>query len=205
MRTPTIKELQKLFVKLGYPFYDRGDNNLNTIGIRSVLNDENGETVPDRFNDLIVVCYKVRGEWRLFAYKATTIPGLHYFQQPYDPAYGTGIIVPGFYKGVYELGLHFGKPALQQVGLFKCYRDGDRDSVIDLDPATVREGRYAMNLHYSWHGATTVHNGSAGCQVVAYGSSDPEYIELIGHYQAALKAGQPKLCSYALVLEKDLV
>lgn len=204
MKTPTIQQLQKLFAKLGYPFFEKGENNVNTIGIRSTANDENGDKVPNRFNDLIVICYKVHGDWRLFAYPATTIPGLHYFSQPYDPAYGTGIIVPGFYQGVYELGLHFGKPALQQVGPFRCYRDSNRDSTIDLDPATIRAGLYAMNLHYAWHGATTVDNGSAGCQVVAYGAADPEYVELISHYRAALAAGQPKRCSYALVLEKDL-
>jgi len=49
------------------------------------------------------------------------------------PNFGTAILVPGQYRGAYALGYHFGKPALQQVGNLKLFRDNDLDEQLDLN------------------------------------------------------------------------
>lgn len=204
MNVPTIEQLQATFARLGYPFFERGAYNVNTIAIRNKANDESGELVPDQYNDLLLAVFKdPHGQWQMYAHRATTIPGLVYFQQPMNKAFGTGVLVPGFYKGVYKFGKHNGLPALQQQGNFKVYRDKDRDNRLDLNEIQVCGPECAFNLHYYW-GQTNVHNASAGCIVTMLNAASEEYNRLMHLYKVAADIYGNSF-SLALIRETELV
>jgi hypothetical protein len=188
---------------LGYPFFEKGVQNVNTIGIRAARHATTGKPVTDEYIDLIVLAYKdERGQWRVDGHPATTVPGLHYFRNPINQAWGTGVLVPGFYRGVYQLGRHMGLPALQQAGTFRVYRDRNRDGFLDLVDPQECGPECAFNLHYSW-GQRNVHNASAGCQVVRYTAQSPEYSALMHLYKCAAARWGNRF-SYALLLETDI-
>ncbi|TAL39053.1 MAG: hypothetical protein EPN93_02980 [Spirochaetes bacterium] len=138
MKKFSVSSIISVMKRKYYPVFETGDYNINTVGIRSIMNDETGEVQADRFNDCLCVFYKVKGKWKLYTYKAATVPGIYYLQHPMLPEFGTAILAPGFYRGAYTLGLHYGLPALQQVGLLRLYRDTTRDMVLDLDGRTVQ-------------------------------------------------------------------
>jgi len=190
---------------LGHPVFERGDWNINTVGVRSRKNDETGEECDDRFNDRVCVFYRVHGKWRFFTYAAATVPGRQYLVNPMLPEYGAAILVPGFYRGAYILGTHYGKPALQQAGTMRLYRDATRDTVFDMDPRTIREADWTgINIHYSADNAPIVGPWSAGCQVLRYGPESARYREFIGHYERAIEAGWGNKFSYGLVREEGI-
>lgn len=209
MTTPSIQQVIDACQKLGYPIYEKGDYNLNIIGIRCKEHTKSGQQVTNKFKDLMCVLYKIDGEWKMNVYACTTVPGAHYFKQPINPQFGTAIVVPGHYKGAYKLGVHFGKPALQQVGKLKLYRDRNKDLIIDLDDLTIQLCGYecGINIHYSHKVAREtdkVDNWSAGCQVLAYGEQEPKYIEFIDLFKKAIAAGFANSFSYTLLLESQI-
>ena len=53
----TIEKLREACVRLGYAFVERGDYNLNIIGIRS------GDTSANTFNDVMCLAFKQSGRW----------------------------------------------------------------------------------------------------------------------------------------------
>ena len=157
-----IPAILKQVASAGHAVFTRGLFNLNIVGIRTP--DDSANT----FNDGLVVAYKdehgwiTRGPW-----KWTTDPGTYYRLRPMNVE-GTAIMCPGQYRGAYQIGLHRGRPALRQVGPVRIWRDNNRDAILDMDPATVDTGRYAMNIHRSSSTeSTVVDRWSAGCQVAA--------------------------------------
>jgi hypothetical protein len=65
----------------------------------------------------------------------------------------------GLHKGQYE--------ALKQKSNVKVFRDKNKDMIFDMNPSTIMEGVFGINLHRSnpKTESTYVENWSEGCQV----------------------------------------
>lgn len=154
-----IKDIQSRLNKLGYKFYSNGDYNLNIVGIRC------GDSATNGFTDELHLIYKVNGVWKHDVFKITTKPGIKSLVDPVNVK-GTSILVPGQYPQSHKLGLHKGKyTALVQSKPLKVYRDNNKDKVIDLNPKSIDQGIFGINIHKSGSDSTLVDNWSAGCQV----------------------------------------
>ena len=162
MSLPPI--LQRV-VDAGHVAFDNGDYDLNIVGIRSA------NQVANSFDDWITITYKVDGIWQTKWYACTTDPGT-YWLEGYDSSRvkGTAILQPGQYRGVYAIDKHAGayEALCQRNGPVKCWRDSNRDNVLDWQGATF-EGMYGINIHHaSYTGTSTqVNKWSAGCTVIA--------------------------------------
>lgn len=159
-----ISDLKKTLESKGYIYFTRGLYNLNIIGIRS----NNDNKITNEYDDLLVVEYTSGNNKQQLVYSITTEPGVYYMKQKLLNPKGTAILVPGQYRGCWEIGKHNGKyNALVQKKPVKVYRDGNKDDVYDLNPETINEGVFGINIHRSNENFTrnTVDMYSAGCQV----------------------------------------
>lgn len=167
---------------LGYAVFDgEAEYDLNLVAVRS------SDMTPDVFNDLFTCSYKVKGpngrmQWITRSWKCTTDPGLYWLNR--GNVKGTAVLCPGQYRGVYRIDKHAGKyyALCQRNGPVRCFRDSNRDSVIDMDPDSITEGsRYGINIHRatSRAGRETQDVGmySAGCTVLP---SPDDFSELMG-------------------------
>ena len=154
----TSDNIQKLLKEKGYHLNKRIDYP-NFIGIRY-------ETKINTFDDeLYVIVYSDYITSSMNMYPITTEPGLYALRHPIN-ANGTGILVPGFYEDLWGFGLHKGKyEAFVQINKVRVYRDNDKDSEYDLDPATIEEGIIGANMHMAGVDSATVDNWSYACQV----------------------------------------
>jgi hypothetical protein len=123
--------------------------------------------------------YKEGGRWVSKYWPCTTDPGLYWLDNP-SRIDGTAILVPGQYRGTYVLDKHRGKyeALCQRSGKVKVFRDSNKDNILDMDPNSVVEGFFGINIHRagSKRKSTQVEKWSAGCQVIA----DPaDFAELI--------------------------
>ena len=198
MKNYTINEIKTEATNRGYKIFTEGDNNINTFGIRSKQNFD-GSSVKNLFLDQLYIFYKINGEWILKTYPCTTVPGLHYFNTPYNSAYGTAILKPGQYLGCYQLGFHYSFPALVQTGIVTCYRDTNCDSTIDMDK--TESGFYGINIHYSMDNAMTIDQWSAGCSVLQCGPNSAKYKQFLWHYQNSIAKGYKNQFTYTLLDE----
>lgn len=168
MKTPlTTKcdnyDFKKLFQKKGYAWFEKGVYNLNIVGIRANAN----RKVTNKYDDVLVVDYNTNSGHKRVMYNITTEPGTYYMKNLCN-ADGAAILVPNQYRGCWQLGLHRGKyKALVQKKAVKVYRDKNKDDIYDLNPETIQNGIFGINIHRSnetWT-RTTVDQYSAGCQV----------------------------------------
>ena len=162
MKSKYLPPILRRVAALGHVVFDSGDFDLNLIGVRSPSRQ------PDRWDDEFMVVWKQGGVWRQLAAQATTDPGGWWL---INGQKATAIMVPGQYRGVYKIDLHAGKyPALcQRGGVVRVYRDGNKNQVLDHDPATITEGYFGINIHRAsaHHGDTKiVGKYSAGCTVI---------------------------------------
>lgn len=153
-----ILRLKELYNYKGFKFFDGNKPyNLNIIGWR--LSKE-----IDLFNDIFTIIYRDKAlNWKCLKVTGTTKPGRYYFLKPMNKA-GTGIVVPGQYRGVWEKGLHKGLDALIQKEPIIVYRDNNKDLVIDMD--NTQTGMFNIDFHRMYKAtiSTVVGNRSAGCQ-----------------------------------------
>lgn len=156
----TVDILRSLFKAKGYKFFEQGDYNLNLIGVR-------GDNIPDRFNDEMLVLFKVKGEWVLFNFPITTYPGVYWLRSPMTKE-GCAIMKEGQYSRAYQIGPHFNITALVQTGnKVKVYRDNSKDSTITLIEDSIIEGYFGINIHPVMdRDNNTIGQDSAGCQVL---------------------------------------
>lgn len=148
----------------GYVYFTKGNYNLNIIGVRR----NNNRVITNKYDDILVLIYHNGNGWQKFYYNITTEPGDYYMRKKLGNPKGTAILVPGQYRGCWEIGLHNGKyEALVQRKPVKVYRDGNKDDVYDMYNETIKEGLFGINIHRSNQGFTreTIDMYSAGCQV----------------------------------------
>lgn len=191
--------LKTILEKKGYVYFDKGNYNLNIIGVRS--NNEN--KVTNKFDDFLLVDYNTPAGHRRDVYAFTTEPGLDYMKKPMN-AKGTAILVPGQYRGCWKLGKHNGKyEALVQCKPVKVYRDGNKDLIYDMKPETIDTGLFGINIHRANINGTrpTVDMYSAGCQVVQVYKNYTEFITTCNK-QKALYGNS---FTYTLLEEKDII
>ena len=174
----TYADYEKIFKEKGYAYFTRGEYNLNIIGIRS----DNKNKVTNLFDDLLIVIYKNGSDkWQRVAYKITTEPGIYYMTKKLLNPKGTSILIPGQYRGCWELGKHQGKyKALVQKKPVKVYRDGNKNEIYDMRADCVDSGVFGINIHRSneFLKATFVNSYSAGCQVFADPSDFRKFMNL---------------------------
>lgn len=189
----------ELFKQKGYAFFTNGDYNLNIIGVRK----DNNCKVTNKFDDILVVIYKVSNIWIKIGFNITTEPGDYYMRKELGNIKGTAILVPGQYRGCWMIGKHNGKyDALVQCKPVKVYRDNNKDNIYDLYPETINEGLFGINIHRSNQKITreTIDMYSAGCQVFANPKEFTQFMNLC-YKQKELYGNK---FTYTLIDEKDL-
>ena len=150
--------------KKGYTFFDGNKQlNVNLIGVRR----DNPGT--NEFDDFLVMIYrdkKLKEVCEIFP--VTTDPGEYWLENPMNPK-GTAVLVPGQYRGTWQLGKHQNNyEALVQRKEVKVWRDNNKDKVIDYKSFhTISEGYFGINIHRSnpYDKSYLVNKWSAGCQV----------------------------------------
>ena len=106
--------------------------------------------------------------WVTETFEITTDPGSPYLLKPINN-YGCAILAPGQWRGCYSIGKHRGQYlALVQSGKVKVFRDNDLDNILDMDPETIQDGYFGINIHKRSGESDTVNGASAGCQVFRY-------------------------------------
>ena len=192
MITPTL--LTRTLKRLQHPSALR-EWDLNLVGVRHSDRDSN------HFNDALAVMWWANAHINLVVFLCTTDPGAYWREHPMNPK-GTAILVPGFYPGLWQLGLHRGRyEALVQRGDCEVYRDNDRDQ--QLDGRLVDRGVVGINLHRAadaYDAPESVDRWSAGCQVVPDTS---EYQVLMALSTRHVRA-RGNAFDYSLIQEQDL-
>jgi hypothetical protein len=182
----------------GYLWFEKGDYNLNIVGVRGT---SNGGKATNLFDDFITLSYKIKGEWQFHSFKATTEPSVHYLMNPINKN-GTAILKPSQYRGAYALGLHQGQyEALRQVGELRVYRDTNRDAEYDLvnEASSFNDG---INIHRANPNGESIYinKWSAGCQVIANSKDWNTFISLV---KKSATLYQNKF-TYTLITKDDL-
>lgn len=188
---------KKLFKAKDYVYFDNGNYNLNIIGIR-----KNKINVTNKFDDYLVVIYKVLDKEYRKIYKITTTAGLYYMGNKMGNSNGTAILVPNQYRSSWTIGLHKGQyEALVQCKPVKVYRDSDKDNQYDFNAETIDNGMFGINIHKAGRDSTLVNNWSAGCQVFKRAADFNEFMDIC-HKQVYYKKGNK--FTYTLLNENDL-
>jgi hypothetical protein len=179
---------------LGHVVFTKGEYNLNIIGIRSK------EHKPNSFDDRICVVFRDEQGWITRTWPCTTEPGRYWLENPMNVD-GTAILVPGQYRSVYKISKHRGQydALCQRGGTVKCYRDDNKDDIIDSEPESITEGYYGINIHKAGTDSTQVGKWSAGCQVFSNAKDFEEFMSIC--YAAKQKWGDG--FSYTLIVEPD--
>lgn len=145
------------------------------------------------------------GQERHKSWVVTTVPGIFHLQAPKNPK-GCAVLVPGQYRGVYQMGFHqqdLKHPALvQSGGHVRAYRDNDRDRLAE-ETSVIDIGDFGINIHRSNPAGASirVHNWSAGCQVF---QRLLDHTELLGICEGFRHSCANKF-SYTLLRERELV
>lgn len=192
-------DIPAIMKKKGYAFFTNGYYNLNIIGIRK----DNKNAVNNKYDDVMIVMYKTKKGWTTMYYIITTEPGAYYMSKKLGNVKGTAILVPGQYRGCWEIGKHNGKyKALVQRKPVKVYRDGNMDMIYDMYPETINEGMFGINIHRSNKGFTrdTIDMYSAGCQVF----NDPKKFDSFMNLCDKQAELYGNTFTYTLLDEKDL-
>ena len=167
---------------LGHAVFEKGEYNVNIIGIRSK------EHKPNSFDDRMCVVFKDPMGWITHTWACTTEPGEYWLENPGN-VNGTAILVPGQYRGVYKIDEHRGQydALCQRKGTVRTYRDNNKDDIVDLSSDSITEGFYGINIHKAGRSSTQVNKWSAGCQVFANEEDFSEFMSIC--YAARSKWG----------------
>lgn len=171
-----LPPLLERVASLGHKTFSSGDWDMNIIAIRSK------ERKAGKFDDRIFLVFKVQDQWRQHMWTCTTDPGTYYLKTAAKDWHdkGTAIAAPGQYRASHSIGSHRGYTALVQTGKMKCFRDKNMDETLDMDPSTLEEGRFALNIHRS--SATKISKAnikwSGGCCVFANPAGFAEFMRL---------------------------
>ena len=200
MRDITTKALIEAVEKLGHSVF-KGDTkpyNLNIVGIRAI------KPATNRFNDLMCVFWKYEGQWNIYKMQCTTLPGLHWLENPMNPK-GCAILKEGQYKSTYSIDKHNNKylALCQRLAPVTVYRDDDKDREYDMIASTEQRGMFGINIHRAsaYKELERVNKNSAGCQVI----QDPNEYEI--HMDIVKKAAEVwgNSFTYTLINQKNLL
>jgi hypothetical protein len=181
----TVAQLKSTFDALGYKWFEKGEYNLNIIGIRNAVT---GNKVTNAFDDQLVLAYKIKDNWQIKSYKFTT-----------DNGGGSARLVPGQYLKSHFIGLHQGKyEALKQCGPVTVYRDYTKDGIYQTDKTET--GVFGINIHKAGLDSQRVDDWSHGCQVFKRVADFNQFMALAK--KAATIHGNR--FSYTLLESKDL-
>tara|TARA_B100000424_G_scaffold264961_1_gene253969 strand:+ start:109 stop:768 length:660 start_codon:yes stop_codon:yes gene_type:complete len=173
------EQYRKVFENKGYAFFEKGDFNLNIVGVRNDSGD------ASKFDDFINVVYKIDNNWVCDSYSVTTEPGVRILKRPLKEVRhkGTAILVPDQYRSAYRIGWHGSKTnghtALVQRGQkVRVWRDNNRDSKPDFH-GPEEDGWFGINIHKHRGSAARINTGgvSAGCQVFQDSKEFYEFME----------------------------
>ncbi|MDB4343509.1 hypothetical protein OAA15_00650 [bacterium] len=170
-------EIETAVKRLDYNWFEKGNYNLNIVGIRNM---DTNYQITDKFDDLLTISYKIDELWYIHKFSATTDPGKYWTENLINPN-GAAILVPGQYKGAYKIGMHQGKyKALKQSKPVRVFRDDNRDECFDLDDNRIQEGIFGINIHRasSYTTSTQIGKWSAGCQVIANNKNFDKLMDL---------------------------
>lgn len=193
----TTYNFEKLFKDKGYAWFTKGSYNLNIIGIRS-----NNNKVTDKYDDILVVDYNTDNGHKRVCYTITTEPGKYYMQNLCNPK-GAAILVPGQYRGCWQIGLHHGKyKALCQRKAVKVYRDNNKDMIYNMTPKSIDKGIFGINIHRSNKTCIcdTIDKYSAGCQVF----NDPVEFNAFMRLCETQRKLYGNTFTYTLINEEDM-
>ena len=119
----TIKQMTN------YKWFEKGDYNLNIVGVR---NSDTKDKVTNRFDDKITLSYKVNDVWQFHSFDCTTDPGTHWVENIMRKE-GVAILKPGQYRSSHKIRKHQGRyEALGQQNPVKVYRDNNPDHMYNL-------------------------------------------------------------------------
>ena len=194
-----VCNFKEVLEKKGYVYFEKGNYNLNIIGVRS----NQCNKVTNKYDDYLVVIYNTDSGWKRQIYTITTEPGLKLMKDPTN-CKGTAILAPGQYRGAYKIDKHRGKydALCQRNKVVKVYRDNNRDEVYDYKPENTDTGMFGINIHRSnefWTRAT-IDQYSAGCQVFNNSNDFQAFIRLC-EKQKELYGNS---FTYTLINEEDL-
>ena len=169
-----LDNIKSYFAAKEYKFFDTPDKklNLNIIGVRR---DNQGSNT---FDDFLLVMYREEELMINHRWQATTDPGKYWLKNPMNPK-GTAVLVPGQYRGTWQLGKHQGKyEALCQRKPVKVWRDDNKDRVLDFYSSPEDEGYFGINIHRSnpYTESSQVDKWSAGCQVFKKAADFKEFM-----------------------------
>jgi len=186
-----LQDIMKVYIAKGYPILM--NNKPNIFGIRNCNN------ITDAFDDYIGIFWGEQEMDNFVIFEATTDPGKFYAENPIDGK-RTAMMVPGYHKDVYALGLHQGKAdheCLRQVKDIAFYQDTDRNFEIDIN-APIKWQSIGANIHGTRPDleAWRVGKFSAACQVIKTWNSFQTFMNVC-------KASKEKFFSYALLEKKD--
>ena len=159
-----LPEILRRVKNAGYVIFENGVHNANIIGVRSASRE------AGKFDDkMYFVAKNSAGQWYTHCFEVTTDAGLYWMHNPARVA-GTAILCAGQYRSTYKIDKHRGKydALCQRLAKVQCYRDANRDNIIDMDAETIASGMYGINIHKAASYSTNVGKYSAGCQVFAY-------------------------------------
>ena len=196
MKPISLEQVRLAFEAKGYEFFENGDYNVNVFGIRSK------DLHSNAFNDLICVAFKAAGQWVLLQFDATTDPGLTHRLKPINEK-GVGFLVEGQHRGAYIIEKHQGKySALCQRKALPCYRDNDRDGLLEPNENQIHVGWHGANIHRaSEHRKSKQVDGwSAMCQVIA----DPWEYDLFMSVCEVAAEKWGNSFTYTLLNERDI-
>ena len=191
-------DIRKIVESKGYKFFTNGDYNLNIIGVRA----DNNRRITNKYDDILVVMYKIRGEWKTIYYNITTEPGYYYMRKKKLSPKGSAILVPGQYLSSWAIGWHRKYKALVQMLPVKVYRDGNFDEYYDFDEKSIERGEFGINIHRSGetYTAKQIDKWSAGCQVFDNRYDFDSFMNLCNE----AKERYGNRFTYTLIEEKDL-
>lgn len=172
MEKPRLEQVKEAMNRLNYKIFDGIDSrgakrnyDLNIFGVRSA------NIRAGKFDDWLGVFWMNwdKNKWEYYVWKATTDPGIYYLKNPMNVR-GTAILVEGQYRSSHRIGLHKNKyTALVQAGTVRVYRDSNKDDILDMDPDSIQQGAFDINIHRAnaYKASSSVDKWSAGCQVIA--------------------------------------
>lgn len=204
MIKPSVEKIIEVLKSKDYKVYDTPsiEWNVNIVGIR------NKNLIPDKFDDTLVVFHHFLDNWFSYYYPITTDPSIHYLKNPTNSK-GTAILLEGQYRGKYLIRKHNGtyyalcQGQNEATDKVSVYRDGNRNGSLELQPETIEEGIFGINIHKgpkngTW-GSDNHERYSAGCQVFADSRHFKEFMQIVRHGEKAFG----NKFTYTLLNEKD--